>query len=179
MTVSEAVEALVAKSEITEKIYLYGRGCDRADSDVLKAIYHPDATEEHGVFSGPARDFVGMVVEVRSTFASMSHHISNVIVELDGDKALAESYFLAVGFGQAGEQAADDVMLGGRCLDRFERRDGDWRIAHRQVVFDWYFLVAGAGDFTDRLARDWRPQGAIKPDDFLYKHLAARASAAR
>ena len=27
--------------------------------------------------------------------------------------------------------------FGGRYVDRFERRDGEWKIAHRTVVHEW------------------------------------------
>ena len=27
--------------------------------------------------------------------------------------------------------------FGGRYVDRFERRDGEWRIAHRNLVHEW------------------------------------------
>jgi hypothetical protein len=37
-----------------------------------------------------------------------------------------------------GDQTSGDTDLDifGRYLDRFERRDGEWRIAHRKVIFD-------------------------------------------
>jgi hypothetical protein len=30
-----------------------------------------------------------------------------------------------------------DLTFGGRYVDRFERREGVWKIAHRQVIFEW------------------------------------------
>ena len=30
-----------------------------------------------------------------------------------------------------------DTYTGGRLHDRFERRNGEWKIAHRRTVFDW------------------------------------------
>ena len=32
-----------------------------------------------------------------------------------------------------------DISLGGRYIDRFERRNGEWRIALRRVARDWRF----------------------------------------
>ena len=30
-----------------------------------------------------------------------------------------------------------DTLTGGRLHDRFERRNGAWKIAHRRTIFDW------------------------------------------
>jgi hypothetical protein len=30
-----------------------------------------------------------------------------------------------------------DTVIGGRYLDRLEKRDSEWRIAHRQMLYDW------------------------------------------
>ncbi len=30
-----------------------------------------------------------------------------------------------------------DTLTGGRIVDRFEKRDGEWRIAHRKITLDW------------------------------------------
>jgi hypothetical protein len=35
----------------------------------------------------------------------------------------------------AGEQ---DTVIGGRYLDRMEQRGGQWRIASRIMLYDWY-----------------------------------------
>lgn len=32
----------------------------------------------------------------------------------------------------------EDVFVGGRYIDKFERRDGEWKIAKRQGVHDWF-----------------------------------------
>src|SRR3546814_10686384 len=35
-------------------------------------------------------------------------------------------------------EAERDVSIGGRYLDRMEKRDGEWRIAQRTMLYDWY-----------------------------------------
>lgn len=65
---------------------------------------------------------------------SSTHMVSNVMIEVNGDRAVSECHFLAhhrrAREGAAGEE--EDVLKG-RYLDRFERRDGAWRIANRTV----------------------------------------------
>ncbi len=36
-------------------------------------------------------------------------------------------------------------LTGGRYVDRLERRDGEWRIAERVVVLEWYGAMPGGG----------------------------------
>ena len=63
------------------------------------------------------------------------HHLTNSTVELDGDRADAETYFVAV-HRRPGPPVSVG-QFGGRYLDRLERRDGAWRINERVVVHDW------------------------------------------
>jgi hypothetical protein len=44
----------------------------------------------------------------------------------------------------------DDLVMGIRYLDRFERRGGEWRIARREVRYEWQRL-----DPLDPREPDW------------------------
>ena len=128
---------MLDKAEINEVLMRYGRGVDRADEECLKSCYHPDATEEHGsAYAGPAFPYIeGAVVRIRQ-MGSMAHYICNVHIDLDGDLAYAEAYVLTFARFKKGEENWD-TLTGGRIVDRFERRDGAWKIAHRKMTFDW------------------------------------------
>lgn len=58
------------------------------------------------------------------------------MIEVEGDVAYCESYFFAVHRRQNKDGTKADLIFAGRYVDRFERREGRWKIAHRQVVFD-------------------------------------------
>ncbi|MCB2109209.1 MAG: nuclear transport factor 2 family protein, partial [Rhodobacteraceae bacterium] len=45
-TSQERIAALLDKEEIRDVLMRYGRGVDRADADLLRSCYHPDAIEE-------------------------------------------------------------------------------------------------------------------------------------
>jgi hypothetical protein len=125
--------ALADKQEITEVIYRVARALDRCDADLLRGCFHADATDDHGLFKGAAADFVPWVMEMLAGMTATSHFIGNVLIEMTGeDAAVAESYFVAT--HRIGEQ---DMVAAGRYLDRFARRDGVWRLAHRGAVYDW------------------------------------------
>lgn len=138
MSISEArLEAALSKLEIQDVMMRYARGVDRADEELLKSCYHEDAHEEHGpAYSGPAHAYIeGAVGRIRQ-MGSMAHYVCNIHIELDGDTARVESYVLTyVRFEKDGQDW--DTFTGGRTCDRFERRDGEWKIAHRKITFDW------------------------------------------
>lgn len=144
----EAVQRLIDRAQIEEVLNRYCRGVDRCDEAELAAVYHPDGTDDHGTFSGLGADFAAWAVKGGSRFWTASHHsIHNVIIDW-GDDGVAEveSYVLAF------NQRADDIerpdggagkveVFAGRYLDRFERRDGVWLIAHRRAVRDVVTVV--------------------------------------
>lgn len=131
------LENLMSKMEIQETLMRYARGVDRADEALLKSCYHRDAIEEHGsTYAGPAHEYIeGAVVRIRQ-MGTMAHYICNIHIELDGDLAWVESYVLTFArFKRDGESF--DTLTGGRICDKFERRLGEWKIAHRKMTFDW------------------------------------------
>ena len=63
-------------------------------------------------------------------------------------------------------KAAEDVLIGGRYIDRFERRDGVWRIIQRTGVHDWrrYEAPADHGFYQTPPAQ----RGRRNRDDQVY-----------
>jgi len=131
------IQGLLDKQEIHDQLMRYCRAIDRCDMDLLKSVYHPDAIDEHGVFSGNAMEFCEFVIPSQRRHEHAMHSICNVLTELDGDKAFVESYFVAYNYDKEEDGKYYDTTVGGRYVDRFEKRDGVWRIAHRVVVMDW------------------------------------------
>jgi hypothetical protein len=68
---------------------------------------------------------------------------------------------------EPGENGAADYHYhaGGRYLDRFERRGGEWRIFARVLVRDWYEIVEGTGDWADYPRPQEGPHGSQKETD--------------
>jgi ketosteroid isomerase-like protein len=131
------LERLLARAEIGEVLSRYARGVDRADGALLKSCYHPDAIEEHGGnYTGNAFEYVdGAIPRIRA-MGVMQHLLGTSHVEFDGDTAWVETYIWT--FARFRKDGADvDTFTGGRLVDRFERRGGEWKIAHRRTVFDW------------------------------------------
>lgn len=132
------VRELRDHEEIRQLLYRYARGVDRADLGLLQSVYAEGGTDQHGPFDGPGTEFAQVVVDgAKKVWDHVgNHHITNALIEVDGDRARAEVYFLAF------HPHADDGrpamgIISGRYLDHLERIDGRWGIARRVVVSDW------------------------------------------
>lgn len=131
------LQALWDHQQIEKLLATYCRGIDRCDQELLKTVYWPDAIEEHGLFDGKAWDFADFIVPMLKGMKVTMHSISNTLIELDGERAAAETYVVAYHLVDEADGSQTDLIVGGRYLDRFERRNGEWRIAKRTFVLDW------------------------------------------
>lgn len=164
----KALEEILHKEAIRDQLYRYCRAVDRGDKELMRSVYHPDATDNHGVFEGPASDFVELdVADVMPGLVITQHLIGNILIEIEGDVAKAESYVLA---SHRVEQpdGPHDIVVWGRYLDRFERRLGEWRIAHRQCVFDGLRNDKASADLGMEWCAKFRPVGRRDKKDPLY-----------
>lgn len=136
--------SLLDKHEITEVLYRYARAVDRKDFERVADCYFPDAIDNHGGYIGTVDGLIEDMKSRHATIDSSMHYITNVLIDLDGDAAHVESYCLCY-LRQAPETPETPEIPGApqaratikcRYVDRFERRDGQWRIADRIVVFD-------------------------------------------
>jgi hypothetical protein len=123
-------------------MYSYARGVDRAEENLIRSVFHPDATVDFGpgIFQGTVGDFIAWVLDVRNGMKAAHHMVANIRADLRGDVAFVESYFLT--WHRLDKPTGkEDFVLGGRYLDRLERRPGGasgvWKIAHRKQVKDW------------------------------------------
>lgn len=158
------LEELAAHEAIRQALGRYCRGVDRGDHAMLMSVYHDGAVDNHGRFNGPASEFATLLVEsMDASPIPGQHHITNVLIVLDGDVADVESYYVAwhpTPTDRDGEWGL--AMVGGRYLDRFENRSGDWRIAHREVLIDW---SREPGPAVDWIGAASFPSGARREAD--------------
>jgi hypothetical protein len=99
----------------------YCRGIDRLDEALVASVYHPDGTDDHGSFVGLGSDFARVVVKrLRAHAEATTHFIGNPIIDFTTDTT-----------------AEWLEKFAGRYFDRFEKRDGAWKISHRALTRDW------------------------------------------
>jgi len=147
--ISPEVQHLLDRQAILDCIHRYSRGLDRHDDALLASCFHPDAIDNHGNWVGGLEDFIAWANhDIHESYAAHTHNITSHFAEIDGDVANAESYVIFILRHKDGELVK---VGGGRYLDRFERRDGEWKIALRQLLLDWRFEADGSAFNTDDL----------------------------
>jgi len=164
-------DVMDARAQITEVVHRYARANDRVDEALFRSCFWPDSTHQHGSFKGKSQDFATRAIGIVSKLRTCSHLITNVSIELVGDKAVSECYFLAHHrrTKKSGE-GEEDWFLKGRYLDRFEKRDGVWKIAHRRGLHDFARTFDPADTSLD--AAPAEQLSVHSTDDPLYAMLA-------
>lgn len=135
------LETLRAKQAIRDVLALYCRAIDRLDVSLLRSVYHPGATDAHGTGEADisAAHFQSKIVkQLRESFQSTQHVLGSIHVAVEGEVAHSEAYVTAFHAHLPDEQGHTFMkVIGARYVDRFERREGVWRIARRVAVRDW------------------------------------------
>lgn len=167
--VSQFAAEMADREAIRDCLYRYSRGIDRADGDMLLSAYWPGAMDYHTGFAGTAEEFVEWALPRLRTMEEQMHLIANILIRIDGDIARAESYFWSVVVPEGGDR---QTLAVGRYLDRFEKRDDEWRIAERWVAHDWFNEDGRPGDWSvGPFGMTGLLRGAPRPDDKSYGWL--------
>jgi hypothetical protein len=126
------------REAITDQIYRYCRAMDRMDHELGYSIWHADGTADYGVdvFQGLGRDFIDHVNRQHAHLLYHSHQMSNIVIELDGDRAGSESYVTATLRLNRGD-ALKQMMVWSRYIDSWSKRDGRWALDHRIAIRDF------------------------------------------
>ncbi len=183
----QQLQIMLEKQAIAELLMTYCRAVDHLDVPTLRTLFHPGSQHKHG-FEGPSSstdgsdDFIGYATGFLNTFSRTHHQLGNVFIEIDGDVAHSESYFTAfhrrraLEDPMAGEDATEtemDYYVAGRYLDRWEKRDGAWKITHRTGMTDWTRLEEPTTPALDLAPKD--VAGQHGPDDYVYHYKSAYA----
>jgi SnoaL-like domain len=167
---SAEVELLLAERAIHRVLCTYSRGVDRFDFESVRSCYWPDGTDDHGSFVGAVDDFIPFVEKSLNRFERTAHFLGNVLIDVDLDRGVARSETYAIAFHRYTDPDGHptDMWAGLRYVDRFERRQGEWRIKARVCAYDWRRTdrVDGDGGFADAYVR-----GVRSPDDVVHRIL--------
>ena len=131
------VQLLVDKQAIHEVVLRYCRGVDRLDLALVRSCYHADGVDHHTGFTGSADDYVAWIDVGLRRFSGTMHLIGNHLSDVQGGTAYAETYGTAHHWGEPLADPTLNFTSAFRYVDRFERRDGQWRIAERFAVREW------------------------------------------
>lgn len=168
---TQQLDALSSRAEIEEVLYAYARGNDHGDDAMIRDCFWPESRHKHGRFEGSSSDFVGFAMKIGSTLKYSKHHISNVSIRINGERAFSECYYNAhhrrpdkAGTGE------EDQWFEGRYIDLWERRDGTWKIIYRRGTTDFNSPVTPADAPYSALPAGGRAERS--KDDAYYSMLA-------
>ena len=160
------LDALESKEAVAGILNDYARANDRVDEALLRACFWPESRHHHGGFNGASTDFIGFALKILHSVKYTAHHISNVSVEVKGDKAFSECYYFAHHRRDAKAGGGEeDAFFEGRYLDLLERRAGVWKIIQRRGLSDYSIVEPAKTPFAS-----W-PAGQHSerfPDDDYY-----------
>lgn len=162
------LQEMLDEFALRKLVHGYCRAVDRGDIATLRGLYHQHAEDDHGAFSsGSVEDFLRTLVDARPYLRSMQHHITTTNFAISGDRAEGEIYSIATHTFVAGD-GETELVIGGRYLDKYEKRDGVWRFIARQIVTDWAHVHnLSTVDMSHPMTRA-TPVGSPGPDDPSY-----------
>jgi hypothetical protein len=111
----------------------------------VRSTYHPDAFDAHGDYKGPIDGLIDWLDQRFAGVDNSMHFLGNCLIEFAGpDLALVETSFVSrrlrpLSDAERKDLGPTDAICRegwGRYVDRFERRNGEWRVAHRTVVLE-------------------------------------------
>lgn len=131
------LETLLVQQRLHELEMAYCRGVDRRDPELLRSIFFEDATEEHGdMYAGKAFDFVDWVFrDFIGRFENTTHYVLNEWYKVAGDRAEGETH--RISYHRHRDPKPTEIIAACRTFNRYECRNGIWKISYRAVVRDW------------------------------------------
>jgi ketosteroid isomerase-like protein len=130
MDLAAAVSDLHDRQAITDLIHGYCYHFDRNEPAEVAALFSQDATIDYGpeaaTIVGRAAIASTIAVGLEHTFAATSHHVSNIQITLEGDRAHSVTYLYA---WHRYVDGSPDGELWGCYLHRFVRTADGWRIS--------------------------------------------------
>jgi hypothetical protein len=124
---------------ISRALAAYCRGVDRRDWDLVRAAFHTDAVDDHGVFVGSVDQMIEWMQDRHHGIASSMHVLGQSYRrQISPERVVAETYCVAYQTHRGADSSSDTTQVQVRCryLDEFTAREGHWRIVRRTVVFD-------------------------------------------
>lgn len=129
MDIDAAVGELIDRQAITGLIYSYCERFDRNDPQAVAELFTPDAIVDYNPdtpnITG-AELASSIAIGLRDTFEATSHHVTNVMITLEGSDAARSLCYIDAWHRYHGD--APDGFLWGRYSHRYRRTDAGWRI---------------------------------------------------
>ncbi|MGQ3174458.1 MAG: nuclear transport factor 2 family protein [Hydrogenophaga sp.] len=143
---------------------------DAGHWDRFATVWHPQGVMMATWFQGPFADFIRVTQEGWAMGVSILHFLGGSAIEVAGDRAIAQTKMTISQRGMVDGVDGPvlcDVVCTGRFYDFVERVNGEWKLLHRQPIYEKDRI--DPVDSTAVLALDQQALAAM-PEG--YRHLA-------
>lgn len=158
-TVEQRLQHLEDKDAIRDIVQEYAVRLTSRDFDGYVALFAPDGTWRNGNIVKNGRGEIkamlqDMFPDTPPDYVNNDSYmlVSNIQIELDGDRAKANSRQLSIIRGKNGSPVP---VLSGRYEDEFVRLDGEWKILHRNDIT----IIPSPEEWAKRMA-----EGVFDPE---------------
>ncbi len=145
---------------IADIIAAYAHALDRRRWQMMEKLFFDDAQFQFGTVQGDWRQFVEQAAAILDPCLVTQHQLGQIQYGFEGeDLCHTETYMTAMHTIPAGYPVPEvfpdkgqiySAIIAGRYVDRFERRNGEWRIAKRTGLYDWReFRVVEGVDMSE------------------------------
>lgn len=112
---------------------------DAGDWERFATVWHPDGVMMATWFQGPFADFIRVTREGWDKGVSILHFLGGSAVEVAGERAIAQTKMTISQRGMV--EGVDgpvlcDVVCTGRFYDFVTQHDGQWKLLHRQPIYE-------------------------------------------
>ncbi|REH38199.1 SnoaL-like protein [Kutzneria buriramensis] len=108
---------------------------DAGDWERFRELWHPNGWMSATWFDGPFEEFIRASQRAFAAGVRILHFLGGTAVEVGGGHAIAQTKMTITQRGPV-HGVEVDVVCTGRFYDFFARHEGEWRIAHRQPIYE-------------------------------------------
>jgi len=112
---------------------------DAGDWERFATVWHPEGVMMATWFQGPFAEFIRVTQEGWAKGVSILHFLGGSAIELAGDRAIAQTKMTISQRGMVEGQNGPvlcDVVCTGRFHDFVVRYNGEWKLLHRQPIYE-------------------------------------------
>lgn len=108
---------------------------DAGDWERFASVWHPDGVMMATWFQGPFAEFIRVTREGWNKGVSILHFLGGSAIEVAGDRAIAQTK-MTISQRALVEGVLCDVVCTGRFYDFVTLHQGEWKLLHRQPIYE-------------------------------------------
>jgi len=129
------VDMLLEKQRIREVVENWVVLRDSGQWEKFKSVWHSDGVMMATWFQGHYEEFIKVSIEGWNKGVSILHFLGGCSVEVNGDRAIAQTKMTITQRGPV-DGVICDVVCTGRFYDFMEKREGRWGVVLRQPIYE-------------------------------------------